>query len=284
MPASPIPHLTPIGPKAAIALIPSTVDVRLPLADDLADAALASERGHPSRVKVSETFTSVQGEGKLTGVPSHFIRLSGCNLRCTWCDTPYASWAPEGATRSIDDLIAESLASKVTHAVLTGGEPMIFPQLASLCAGLRSGGLHITIETAGTVYNAEASAACDLLSISPKLANSTPSATDPRDPSGQWHDRHEARRLNITALQSLLATPADRQLKFVVSEPTDLSEIETLLANLTGWKPTDILLMPEGTTTQAMSERRWLVDACIARGWRYCRRLHIDLFGHTRGT
>ena len=74
---------------------------------------------------ISEVFYSLQGEGSLVGVPSVFIRTSGCNLRCAWCDTPYASWNPEGKNRSIDELIAEIDRHPTEHVVLTGGEPMI---------------------------------------------------------------------------------------------------------------------------------------------------------------
>jgi 7-carboxy-7-deazaguanine synthase len=83
-------------------------------------------------VPISETFVSIQGEGKLAGVPSYFVRVSGCNLRCAWCDTPYASWEPDGGARTIDRVVEEarSAASRgVRHAVLTGGEPMMFAQM-----------------------------------------------------------------------------------------------------------------------------------------------------------
>ena len=138
---------------------------------------------------IAETFTSIQGEGKLAGVPSYFVRMAGCNLRCTWCDTPYASWKPEGATQRVADLVAGAAASGVRHVVVTGGEPMIFSATEALTRGLRAAGMHITIETAGTISR---SVACDLMSISPKLSNSTP-LNDPRDANGAWAARHEAR-------------------------------------------------------------------------------------------
>lgn len=229
---------------------------------------------------ISETFLSIQGEGKLTGVPSFFIRLAGCNLRCSWCDTPYASWNPESQPQTIDDLVAAAGASGVGHIVLTGGEPLIFKQVTELTARLKAAGFHITIETAGTVAPP---VACDLISISPKLANSTP-VDDPRDPSGDWARRHEERRLNPAAINALIAAAPDRQLKFVIATPADLPEIDALLAAITPVAPADILLMPEGVTAPTADRVRWILDTCLARGWRYCPRLHITLFGHTRGT
>ena len=236
---------------------------------------------------LSETFTSIQGEGKLAGVPSWFVRFSGCNLRCGWCDTPYASWSPEVTSRELEDVLGEArgnVARNVRHAVVTGGEPMMFDAVEPLCRGLREMGMHVTIETAGTIARAPNALACDLMSMSPKLSNSTPRGGDPRDPGGVWRARHEQRRLNLEALQQLIRDFPSRQLKFVVSEPEQLNEIESLLARLHGWTNEDVLLMPEGVSVEALASRRWLVEACTSRGWRFCPRLHIQLFGNKRGT
>jgi len=230
---------------------------------------------------ISESFVSIQGEGKLTGVPSWFLRLGGCNLRCTWCDTPYASWSPETTPRPMDDIIDEARASGVRHAVLTGGEPMIFKQLAPLSQALKQAGMHVTIETAGTVTLPGVH--CDLMSLSPKLSNSTPT-DDPRDPSGAWAKRHEARRLDFDALNELAATSPDRQFKFVVTRLGDLPEIESVLAQIRGIDPDDVVLMPEGVTVPEPDDVAWVVEACQNRGWRYGDRLHIRLFGDTKGT
>ncbi len=230
---------------------------------------------------ISETFVSIQGEGKLTGTPSWFCRLSGCNLRCTWCDTPYASWNPEKTDRSIDSLVEEALASGVKHAVLTGGEPMIFTGLVALSNELAKQGMHITIETAGTVVLPGVS--CHLLSLSPKLANSTP-VDDPRDPSGAWAKRHEERRLNFESLNMLIASTPDRQMKFVVASADDLPEIESVLERITGFEPHDVMLMPEGVSVPDRDSIQWILDECVQRGWSYCPRVHIQLFGDTRGT
>lgn len=243
------------------------------------------------QLPISETFTSIQGEGKLAGVPSWFVRVSGCNLRCSWCDTPYASWDVAGhepAKRTIGELVGEAVASGVKHAVVTGGEPMMFEAITPLTITLREAGFHVTIETAGTICPTDPPLA-DLMSISPKLASSTP-RNDSRDPLNVWSQRHDSRRLNLPVLQSLIERSPSFQLKFVLTASDrdqgrrDLAEIESLLAQLRGWKPADILLMPEGVAMPARDDEQWAVRECIARGWRYCPRLHIMLFGHTRGT
>lgn len=236
---------------------------------------------------ISETFTSIQGEGGLTGTPSHFIRVSGCNLRCAWCDTPYASWSPEGEQHPIQPLIDESIAAKADHVVVTGGEPMLFPNIVPLCAGLTKADLHVTIETAGTVIPPGwSSSHCDLMSISPKLANSTPKPGDPRDPEGGWRRRHDQRRLDLDVMRGLITIHPDRQLKFVVTGPADLPEIDALLDQLAGagLEPHEIMLMPEGVGVPEPSRVEWVQHTCDQRGWTYCKRLHIELFGNTRGT
>src|SRR3954462_6680806 len=103
-------------------------------------------------MKLAELFHSIQGEGKLAGVPSVFVRASGCNLRCVWCDTPYASWNPEGENQSVADIVRQVEAFGARPVVLTGGEPMIMPEIEELCAVLKAKGHHLTIETAATVF------------------------------------------------------------------------------------------------------------------------------------
>lgn len=228
---------------------------------------------------ISEVFYSLQGEGELTGVPSVFIRTSGCNLRCTWCDTPYASWNPEGAPRTVAELVAEVQRHPARHVVLTGGEPMIARGLAELAAALRELGYHLTIETAGTV--APAGIACDLASLSPKLLNSAP------DPLAhpEWRRRHEATRWQPAVVREWL-DGYDCQLKFVVARPADVDELEGMLEKVGRDIPRHkVLLMPEATTLERMRERAaWLGEVCKARGYRYAHRLHIELYGNRRGT
>jgi 7-carboxy-7-deazaguanine synthase len=229
-------------------------------------------------MKISEIFYSIQGEGKLVGMPSVFVRASGCNLRCTWCDTPYASWDPQGEETSIEQILARVREHPAKHVVLTGGEPMIMPDIVPLSHALREEGYHITIETAGTVY---ADVAVDLASLSPKLSNSTPTDRD----GGRFARAHDKLRLNVPVLQTFIDASPDFQLKFVVAAPGDLAEIQSLLARLRHWHPPAVLLMPEGIDAEVLQSRgAWLVDICKRSGFRYCPRLHIQLFGNKRGT
>lgn len=229
-------------------------------------------------MKLSELFFSIQGEGKLAGVPSVFIRTTGCNLRCSWCDTPYTSWQPEGSDWSIDQIIEEVRRHPASFVVITGGEPMIQPEITELTARLRSSGLHITVETAGTVWR---EVDCDLASISPKLANSTPWERE----GGRFARSHEEARINFPVIRRLREAAADYQLKFVVESEADLEEIRQILDELSEVRPEDVLLMPEGRTTLETHRRApQVAEVCKRTGFRYCPRLHLDLYGNTRGT
>lgn len=231
-------------------------------------------------MRISEIFFSVQGEGRLTGVPSVFIRTSGCNLRCTWCDTPYASWQPEGVEMSTGEILREVEKHPTRFCVVTGGEPMVAKGILELLNALRGAEKHITIETAGTV--APDGVECDLASISPKLANSTP----PVEQGGEaWRERHERTRWQPEVVRAW-CDRFEHQLKFVVSSKEDVREIEAMLADAgIRSSPENILLMPEGRTVEELRAcAPQVVDWCKARGWRYCPRLHIELFGNKRGT
>lgn len=223
-------------------------------------------------MKISEIFHSLQGEGILAGVPSVFVRTSGCNLRCTWCDTPYTSWSPEGRDMSIDEILAAVRAYPATHAVVTGGEPMMFHETVELTRALN---MHVTVETAGTLYQP---VKCDLMSISPKLANSTPRDRD----AGRWAAQHDRLRYQPEVLQRLIRD-YPYQLKFVVSSPEDLAEIQQIILDLKADRAR-VILMPEGTDAAAIHQRaQWIAEICKREGFRYSPRLHIDLWGNRRG-
>lgn len=262
-------------------------------------------------MRISEIYQSKQGEGLLTGTPSVFVRTSGCNLRCRFCDTPFTSWSPEGETRSLDQVVHEvcRVAGGATHVVVTGGEPMLPQDIVSLCRMLHESGFHITIETAGTI---DRELACDLMSISPKLSNSDPDL----ERAGTWRQRHQQTRHQPEVVARLIHQ-YPHQLKFVVAAPEDVDEILSFLdeveqqllairrdevehekeSNLhsapeldsssakTNIDPQRVLLMPEGIDQATLQQREaWLQPICDAHQFQLCRRMHILWYGNQRGT
>ena len=231
-------------------------------------------------MKISELFFSIQGEGELTGVPSVFVRTSGCNLRCRWCDTKYASWKPEGENVTINDLVDKVCSYPARHVVISGGEPMIAKGIEEFTHLLKESGKHITIETAGTI--SPNGIQCDLASLSPKLSDSTPKEGDINK---EWIDRHESKRLDYDILSEWVNS-YNFQLKFVVSKEEEIKEIQNVIRRIEGKiLPEKVLLMPEGIDPDTLRSRYdLLIDLCKENGYRLCHRLHIDLFGNTPGT
>jgi 7-carboxy-7-deazaguanine synthase len=227
-------------------------------------------------MRVNEIFLSRQGEGRLTGVDSVFVRVTGCNLRCDYCDTPYASWNPEGEDLSLEEIIGRTILFDCRHVVITGGEPMLYPELVRLTEMLHERERHITIETAGTV---DQPVVCDLMSISPKLANSTPGPE-----AGDWVSRHIARRHRPDVIQRLV-TDYDYQLKFVVDLPEDCEEVVSYLKEFPEAKSEQVLLMPQGTEASELEKRaEWLVPYCESQGFTFCPRRQIEWYGNKRRT
>ncbi|WP_302081054.1 7-carboxy-7-deazaguanine synthase QueE [Salinibaculum rarum] len=255
-----------------------------------ADADTREERSQPDvedGLPVNELFYSLQGEGMLAGVPSVFVRTSGCNLRCWFCDSYHTSWEPTQAWMSIEKIIAEVEShDQADHVVVTGGEPLMHDKTAGLLDRLSEAGYHTTVETNGTLYQ---DAQIDLASISPKLTSSTP--TEQKDPKGdgEWAERHEKRRLNMEALAELVDS-YESQLKFVVTGPDDMPEIETIIkqvrsATSTTVADSDVLLMPEGMTRDQLEQtRNEVAELATEYGYRYTPRLHVDLWNDAPGT
>lgn len=231
-------------------------------------------------MRVSEIFCSIQGEGGLVGVPSVFVRLTGCNLHCAWCDSTYASRAaPEdGREMTINQIIAAVVShAAIGHVVLTGGEPMLAPEIHELAAHLHRLGRHITIETNATVP--PAGITCDLASLSPKLGNSSPASA----PAGV-REQHDRLRLQPEVIRDWL-DHYECQLKFVVTCATDAVDVPVLLARTGRHIPPDrVIVMPEGRDPETLRKRGMeLVEICLRFGYRYGHRLHIELFGNRRG-
>ena len=228
-------------------------------------------------MQIAEIFYSIQGEGRFVGMPSVFIRASGCNLRCVWCDTPYTSWAPQGEKWSVAQILSEVAKFPSRHVVITGGEPLLAGDIQELTQQLRSRGAYITIETAATLFKP---VACDLVSMSPKLANSTPW----RRARGKFAEMHEARRVNLEVIQRFI-DGYNYQLKFVVDHRNDFAEIQAMLGRLENVECSRVLIMAQGKTTRELRNKtKWIVELCKDYGFGYTPRLHIELFGNRRGT
>ena len=179
---------------------------------------------------------------------------------------------------AVDEIVRQVAAFGAKHVVVTGGEPLIMPDIEPLCEALTSKGHHITVETAATVYK---SLKLDLASLSPKLANSTPHERE----GGRFAVSHERIRLNVDTIQRFIDTSPSVQLKFVVAQPSDMVEIESILASVSGWQREDVLLMPEGIDSATLDSRAgWIAEICTKTGYRFCPRLHVALYGNTRGT
>ncbi|WP_330633066.1 7-carboxy-7-deazaguanine synthase QueE [Halocatena halophila] len=241
-----------------------------------------SDEDTDTGLPINELFYSLQGEGKLTGTPSVFVRTSGCNLRCWFCDSYHTSWEPVYAHCSIETIVDKIRSyDSASHVVLTGGEPLIHPESVELLERLKDCGYHTTVETNGTIYR---DAPIDLASISPKLQSSTPTQENaPTDDVDGWKTKHETERINVDALGQLVDSYSS-QLKFVVTDRDDLEEIHELVDQIRSNCTTtidneDILLMPEGTTREQLADRQQTVaKLAIEYGYRYTPRLHVDLW------
>jgi 7-carboxy-7-deazaguanine synthase len=248
---------------------------------------------------IAEIYGSLQGEGLLTGTPSVFVRASGCNLRCWFCDTPYTSWEPEGEDWLVEEIVAETQrlaewgrlpacqdasmnsgrqdACPTKHVVITGGEPMLFAEMLPLCQRLKESGFHITIETAGTLF---LPVPCDLMSISPKLASSTPSTERAR----KWSIRHEQTRHQPEVIRRL-TSEYEYQLKFVIDTLADLEDVQDWLTEFPTLRRERVLLMPQGIDQAELTDiGQWLAPYCREQGFVFCPRKHIEWYGAVRGT
>ena len=231
-----------------------------------------------------EIFASLQGEGPSAGIPVAFVRLSRCNLACVWCDTAY-TWRFEGDNRPHRDGIAfdrranqvaltpQEAAAQIAalgqkRLVITGGEPLLQAGgLAEMLDHLPD--ISVEIETNGTVAApARLDIRIDQYNVSPKLAHSGNAGTQALIP-----ERLDAYAADPRAF-----------FKFVIAEPEDVAEVLDLQRRYR-IKSAHIFLMAEGTTSAAQRERQaWLAPLCLEHGFRMSDRLHIHLYGDTRGT
>lgn len=231
-----------------------------------------------------EIFASLQGEGPSAGRPCAFIRLSRCNLACVWCDTAY-TWHFTGDNRPHRDgdtydraanqivLVEQEAASRIEalgqpRLVVTGGEPLLqAPALARMLAALPP--MHVEVETNGTVAPPPAlDALVEQYNVSPKLAHSGNSADSALNPN----------------VLTAWANEPKANFKFVIASPDDVEEVQVLQQEH-AIEPSRIFLMPEGRESETLRARsRWLAELCGQHGFNFTDRLHIHLYGDTRGT
>jgi 7-carboxy-7-deazaguanine synthase len=219
-------------------------------------------------VVVNEIFHSIQGEGTLAGTPSVFIRLAGCPLRCKWCDTQYAWDAGNGDDYPFTEIVNKAVHWPCRFIVITGGEPMMNPQLPQLAKALKERSKHITIETCG--INFIAGLSCDLMSISPKLSN-----------SGRKDLLNDSAYLSSIRQ---LARQYPYQFKFVVDSADDLPEIQQMLEQIGGISTEKVMLMPQAKTRDELITKSPMVaQMCKETGYIFCQRLHILLYDGEKG-
>ena len=219
-------------------------------------------------VVINEIFNSIQGEGTLAGTPSVFIRLSGCPLRCKWCDTQYAWNTNEGDEIPIAEIVNKAVHWPCRYVVITGGEPMMNPQLPELTRALKERNKHITIETSGISFIA--GLACDLMSISPKLSNSTQSGENPA--------------LEYLSSLKQLIRRYPYQLKFVVDSADDLPEIQQTLKQIGGVSAEKVMLMPQAKKRdELLAKSPMVAQLCKEAGYVFCQRLHTLLYDGEKG-
>ena len=220
---------------------------------------------HSAEINISEIFYSIQGEGLLAGRPSVFVRFAGCPLRCRWCDTQYALDSSTGKKMSIDEVIKQTIKYSPAYVVITGGEPMISPNLSLLCKALKN--YHITIETAGIKFVPNLS--CDLMSISPKLSN----AYDNKQDKNKY--------LKLDSLAKLIKN-YDYQLKFVIDKKNDIDEVNQILKKLKKVDRSKVLLMPQAKNiSQYLAKSPLVAQLCKDTGFSFSPRLQL-IFGEPK--
>lgn len=273
--------------------------------------ATEDAHGNPIKKRPATGFNipgTIQGEGKMAGIPALFLRLSGCNLRCMWqlpngeisiCDTPHASFSTDFETMVDSTDVAQKILNNLRHIpllVISGGEPLIQADaLVELIMQLRSEkpDIKIAIETNGTIFNTKLAGLVDFFSLSPKLKNALPTpekikkagvvlSTDP--------ENYKKLQINNRVIQHYIdlcknSIEKDFQLKFVVSSEYETEEIKAqYLDKLTDWKSEDIVLMPLGSTPEELAQTRLMaMETAIKNGYRYTPRLQVTYFNGKAG-
>jgi len=234
-----------------------------------------------SYLLLSEDFYSLQAEGKFLGVPSYFIRTTGCNCRCSWlnsdgsitkCDTSYTSWEPDvGYKTTFGELLNKVRQTKAKHVVITGGEPFLQKGLVDIANNFIKNKYNVTIETNGTLYFDWLNRGI-FMSISPKLLSANALKNELHEKNNKW----------IETTRKLM-TNYSYQLKFVYNNKKDEEEIENIL-NILPATGKNVYIMPQGISVLSLKEKSQEIwKMCCEHGWNMSPRLHIDVFGNIKG-
>ena len=226
-------------------------------------------------MEVCEIFKSIQGEGRLVGVVSALLRFWGCNLRCKWCDEKQCLLGKNIQNIEKTEIVSMIEKYNCDYIIITGGEPLLQNEISELCNILKTKGYHITIETNGTVLRENLKA--DLISISPKLSNSNPDFDKPLQLS-----LYNNKRLNLEIIKYYMEN-YDYQIKFVVEKEDDFREIDNIVSELkksSAFDKKNILIMPLASSrNQLFRMQQQVVEWCVIYGYRYCNRLHLQIWG-----
>ena len=216
-------------------------------------------------LRVSEVFLSLQGEGPSAGTPAHFLRLQGCDVGCSWCDTKYSWEASAGRAIDLDQAWKEAAVLGTSHMlVVTGGEPLQHPAIAAVLEGALARWPVVEVETSG-IAPPPLSHPRLFYNVSPKLSSATPRWRETWEHTGAW-----------------LAEPR-ATFKVVVADDDDLVRFMSWRREY-GVPNERIMLMPEGMTAHVLRERQvWLAAYCVRHGLRMSPRLHVSLWGARRG-
>jgi len=223
-----------------------------------ADRLVVDDQPALERLKITEVFHSLQGEARDVGWPTTFIRLTGCPLRCTYCDTTYSFYG--GAWRNIDDLVDEARANGARHVCVTGGEPLAQKRCLILLTKLCDAGFSVSLETSG---------ALDVGAVDARVSR----VVDLKTPSSGELSRN--RLANIPLLT------AHDQVKFVIGDRTDYDWSVALLREHALHQKTEVLFSPSHGQLTATELADWIIRDKLPVRFQW--QLHKQLWGEVAG-
>lgn len=209
-------------------------------------------------MKVNEIFSSIQGEGKLQGVPSVLVRLVGCNLNCVWCDNRKNKKAWEVSHGELLNLLGDY---GIRNIIITGGEPLLYSQIELLTSELKEKGYFITIETNATIKK---SVKADLISMSPKLSHA--------------NVKDGIVTIDYNVIQYYVDN-YNYQLKFVVKNENDFLDVQHILRGLNNIDYNNVFMMPLASSLAELAViQKEIVRLCIKYRYRYANRLQLQIW------